>query len=80
MCETCERNLNCAIEFSTCAVDPACGMLIACIMACDPDDDPCKQACLAGSAGAGLYLPYAQCVFCQQCVMDCDPFDPGICG
>ena len=83
-CTSC-ASTACAAESGACFADPACAVLLECVLACDPDVESCPIDCTTkdGAAeGLPLALPVAECtsVSCADVCPAIPGFGPGTGG
>lgn len=76
-CTACALAGNCQAANDACLNGQDCLDFLGCVGACS--DQTCYDACVvANPVGAGLYDAILQCVYCQECPVDCVPANLGI--
>lgn len=70
-CIGCALSRGCADEYDACATDADCVAYAECTAAC-PDPACVDQCAVDHPGGAMLYDALAQCVYCDECYVDCD--------
>jgi hypothetical protein len=76
-CTACALAGSCAAVSDSCMNDPSCLDFMACVGVCV--DQTCADACAAAHpSGAASYDALIQCVYCQECPLDCSPATLGV--
>jgi hypothetical protein len=75
-CAKCAAKDACKAELDACNADSDCVDFVSCLNDCSIDW--CVDGCVQDYPnGSDLYMPYASCVICDQCPVDCDAVGSG---
>lgn len=76
-CTGCALAGNCAAASDSCLNSADCLGFLDCVGACL--DQACYDGCAsAHPSGAAAYDALLQCIYCQECPVDCDPANLGV--